>query len=56
VTITGIVGVREGPQRSVRDALLENLRYREVLLAISSGHHTRAIFLDEPLQEALDTA
>jgi hypothetical protein len=38
-TIAIAVGVREGPQRSARDALLENLRNRELLLVLDNCEH-----------------
>jgi len=38
-TIATAVGVREGPQRSVRDALLESLRHRELLLVLDTCEH-----------------
>jgi predicted ATPase/DNA-binding winged helix-turn-helix (wHTH) protein len=38
-TIATAVGVREGPQRSVGDALLDNLRHRELLLVLDTCEH-----------------
>ena len=38
-TVATAVGVREGPQRSVRDALLENLRHRTLLLILDNCEH-----------------
>jgi len=38
-TIAIAVGVREGPQRSARDALLENLRDRDLLLVLDNCEH-----------------
>jgi len=38
-TIATAVGVREGPQRSARDALLDNLRDRELLLVLDTCEH-----------------
>ena len=37
--IATAVGVREGPQRSARDALLANLRSRELLLVLDNCEH-----------------
>ena len=38
-TMAIAVGVREGPQRSARDALLENLRDRQLLLVLDNCEH-----------------
>ncbi len=38
-TVATAIGVREGPQRSVRDSLLEYLRDREVLLVLDNCEH-----------------
>ena len=38
-TVATAVGVREGPQRSVRDSLLEHLRDRELLLVLDNCEH-----------------
>ena len=38
-TIATALGIREGPQRSVRDALLDNLRHRELLLVLDNCEH-----------------
>jgi DNA-binding winged helix-turn-helix (wHTH) protein len=38
-TIAAMLGVREGPQRSARDALLDNLRSRELLLVLDTCEH-----------------
>ena len=38
-TVATAVGVREGPQRSIRDALLENLRHRTLLLVLDNCEH-----------------
>ncbi len=38
-TIATALGVREGPQRSARDALLDNLRDRELLLVLDNCEH-----------------
>jgi predicted ATPase/DNA-binding winged helix-turn-helix (wHTH) protein len=45
------VGVREGPQRSARDALIENLRSRELLLVLDNCEHLVAVCAE--LAEAL---
>jgi predicted ATPase/serine/threonine protein kinase len=39
LTVATAVGVREGPQRSIRDALLENLRHRKLLLVLDNCEH-----------------
>ena len=38
-TIATVLGIREGPQRSARDALLDNLRHRELLLVLDNCEH-----------------
>jgi predicted ATPase len=38
-TVATAVGVREGPQRSARDSLLEHLRDRELLLVLDNCEH-----------------
>ena len=38
-TIATVLGVREGQQRSARDALLDNLRSRELLLVLDTCEH-----------------
>ena len=38
-TIATVLGVREGPQRSARDALLDNLRDRQLLLILDTCEH-----------------
>jgi non-specific serine/threonine protein kinase len=38
-TIATAVGVREGPQRPIRDALLEHLRHRELLIVLDNCEH-----------------
>jgi serine/threonine protein kinase len=38
-TVATAVGVRESPQRSIRDALLENLRHRKLLLVLDNCEH-----------------
>jgi len=38
-TIATVLGIREGPQRSARDALLGNLRHRELLLVLDNCEH-----------------
>ena len=38
-TIATVLGIREGPQRSARDALLDNLRDRELLLVLDTCEH-----------------
>ncbi len=50
-TIATALGVREGPQRSVRDALLDTLRHRELLLVLDNCEHLIAACAD--LVEAL---
>jgi non-specific serine/threonine protein kinase len=50
-TIATALGIREGPQRSIRDALLENLRHRELLLVLDNCEHLIAVCAD--LVEAL---
>jgi non-specific serine/threonine protein kinase len=39
LTVATAVGVREGPQRSIRDALLDNLRHRKLLLVLDNCEH-----------------
>ena len=39
LTLATAVGVREGPQRSIRDALLESLRHRKLLLVLDNCEH-----------------
>jgi predicted ATPase len=50
-TIATALGIREGPRRSTRDALLENLRHRELLLVLDNCEHLIAVCAD--LVEAL---
>src|SRR4030095_1221885 len=38
-TIGAALGIREGPQRSVRNALLDTLRDRELLLVMDNCEH-----------------
>ena len=38
-TIATVLGIREGPRRSMRDALLDNLRQRELLLVLDNCEH-----------------
>ena len=38
-TIATVLGIREGAQRSARDALLGNLRHRELLLVLDNCEH-----------------
>jgi predicted ATPase/DNA-binding winged helix-turn-helix (wHTH) protein len=38
-TIATVLGIREGPQRSARNALLGNLRHRDLLLVLDNCEH-----------------
>ena len=38
-TIATVLGIREGPQRSARDVLLDNVRDRELLLVLDTCEH-----------------
>jgi non-specific serine/threonine protein kinase len=38
-TIATAIGIREGPQRSARDALLDNLRHRDLLIVLDNCEH-----------------
>ena len=38
-TIAGVLGVREGPQRSLLDALVDHLRHRQLLLVLDNCEH-----------------
>lgn len=54
-TVATVLGIREGPQRSAREALLETLRHRALLLVLDNCEHliaTCAELADALLREA----